>query len=255
MDNSINFKGAFLIKQPTNALIKNELLPILGKRKQIINNINDKNDVLYVVKNRFDKGIADVLVKTEGAEFKYYPKLNLKSGFDDQQPEAARNILKTYTKKIIDTIDELGKYFIPKPKKPFDIIKIQANNLKTIEEKTLMDITGSRYRTNIDHQSGVCSVYTLIKKTSDSSKTVRHTLITITPPGKYGISYARVIPTYNESNKDVMRRYAIKNGEIIFEYTEPGSKTFLKHEVDAKKHYLDLMNKYKEDLKSYKSAL
>lgn len=254
MDNSINFKGAFLIKQPTAKVIQNKLTPLLGKKYQIIPNMSDKGDVLYVVRNSFDKGIADELVKTKDAKFEYYPKLNTKSGFDNEKPEEARNILASYTKKIIDKVEDLGKCFITKPKKTVDIVKVQANNLKAVENKTFVDITGNNFRTNIDHQNGVCSVYTMVDKMGDSKKKVRHTLITITPPGQYGISYARYIPALSESSKNEMRRFAIKNGEVILEYNEAGSKTFIEHEDAAKKHYTSLMEKYKEELQAYKSA-
>ena len=250
MDNSINFKGSFLIKQPTQALIKDDLVQILGKKRhQVINNINERGDVLYVVRDSLDKGIADVLIKTKNAKFKYYPDVNTKSGFDDQKPKEAKNILRAASKKIIDTKNKLQKYFLPKPKKPIDIVSIQASNLKTIQKETFIDITGGGYRTNIDHQNGICSVYTMVKNNKNGKKNIRHSLVQITPPDKYGISYARITPV---SQDETIRRLAIKNGEIIFEYRQPGSETFIRNETAAKQYYADTMSKYKEELALYK---
>ena len=211
--------------------------------------MNKNGDVLYIVRNSFDKGIADVLIKTKNAKFKYYPDVNTKAGFDVQKPKEAQNILRAASKKIIDTKQKLQKYFLPKPKKPVDIVTIQANNLKTIQKETFLEITGSEYRTNIDHQNGICSVYTMVKNNKNGKKTVRHSLVQITPPDKYGISYARITPV---SPDETMRRLAIKNGEIIFEYKQPGSETFIRNETAAKQYYADTMSKYKEDLALYK---
>lgn len=249
MDNSINFKGAFLIHKPTQTL-RNSIMPLLGKKKQVIENVTSDNGVLYVVRDKFDKGIADMLTKAEDVKFEYYPKLNTKSGFDDEKPADAARILNIAKKNMISTQAMLKNFFRPKVKKPIDIVKLQAGNLKTVQNAAFIDITGSCYRTNIDHQSGICSVYTMVKNPKDGKKNIRHSLITITPPDKLGISYARITPV---SPDECVRRLAIKNGEVIFEYKQPGSEIFIKNEAAAKKHYIDIMEKYKTDLAASKA--
>ena len=69
MDNSINFKGAFLVKQPTQ-ILKNNILPALGRKKQIIENVSENGDVLYVIRNSHDRDVAKVLYNTKNAKFK-----------------------------------------------------------------------------------------------------------------------------------------------------------------------------------------
>lgn len=247
MNNSINFRGSFLIKQPIQALIKDDLAQILGKRHQVINNINENGDVLYVVNNRFDKGIADLLIKTDDAKFKYYPEVNTKICFDKQKPKEVQSILRMASKKIIDTVEKLEEYFLPKPKKPIDIVSVQANNLKTIQKENFIDMTSNDYKTNIDYQNGICSVYTMLENGKNGKKTVKHSLIQITPPDKYGISYARITPDSQDATM-----LAIKNGEVIFEYKKIGLETFIRNEAAAKQYYADTMSKYKADLAFYK---
>lgn len=253
MDNSINFKGAFLIKQPTPAL-KDKLAPALkNMKKQILQNVKKEGDVLLVVRNNFDKELGDIILETKNVKFKYYPNLNTKSGFDPKKPEEALQLLRSASKKAIDTKEKLEQFFRTILKKPVDIVKLQANNLETVQKETYIDLTENCYRTNIDYKSGICSVYTMVKdpKTGKSS---RHTLINITPPDKYGISYARYTPVseYRNSRRVAedksMRRLAIKNGEVIFEYNQPASESFIKNEAEAKKHYVELMEKYKTNL-------
>ena len=257
MDNSINFKGAFLIQKPTASLREN-IFPLLGKRKQIIENVSKSGDVLYVVRDKFDKGIADFLLKADNVKFKYYPTLNTKSGFDDEKPQEAKNILTTARNKVISTVKKLENHFKPKLKKPVDIEKIQRSNLDAVQKKLLIDITGSDYRTNIDHQTGICSVYTTVRNYR-TGKDERHALISITPPGIHGISYARYTPiTEYQGLKRIaedksMRRFAVRNNEIIFEYTQPASKVFMENSSAAKKYYADTLAKYNEDLATLKS--
>ena len=259
MDNSINFKGAFYIKRPTVELTNN-LHKVLsnenGKYKrgiQIIKNMSNTGDVLYVVRDSFDKNISNVLLNTKNAKFRFYPGVNTKFGFDDQQPVEAKNILQKAAKKIIDKKYELENYFKPKIKKPVDIVKIQARNLKIIQDKTFIDVSGSEYKTNIDHQTGVCSVYTMIENPKTKKKDLRHKLVSITPPDKFGISYARINPI-RSSNNDGMRRLAIQSNDVIFEYDVLGLKTFVGNEVAAKQHYIDVMTKYREDLQAFKKV-
>ena len=211
-------------------------------------------DVLYVLRNVMDKDFADAIINTKNVKFRYYPGVDTKSGFDSEKPIEAKSILRKASKKIISTKQKLEQFFIPKPKKHVDIVKVQANNLKTIENVTFIDTAGSNYRTNIDHENGICSVYTMITNPKNKNKKIRHSVITITPPDKFGISYARIIPANNETKKGDMMRLAIKNGEVIFEYNQPGSEIFIKNEAAAKQHYLDLMTKYKEELASFRST-
>ena len=119
MNNSINFKGAFLLHHPSTTVKKN-ILPALGKHRQVFNNFTPEGDVLYITRKGADKNVAEFLTnlietqktkKKAAQKFKYYPELSTKSGFDDGEPEEAKRILNEYKDTIITTISELSKVF------------------------------------------------------------------------------------------------------------------------------------------------
>lgn len=231
MDNSINFKGAFWLHQPS-ARVKNNILPTLGKHRQIFNNFTPEGDVLYITRNGADKNVAEFLTnlietqktkKKATLKFKYYPELSTKSGFDDKMPNEAKKIIANYKDKIVNTAAELNKIF--KFKNPF--INISASKKENSIEKSLkaLDIDASEYV--IKRRNGFNEIYTKDKELVAS----------ISEPGKYGFRYARVEP---KTSGDEVKRYAIKDGKIQFTYTNNpddkivnGTTTFLKNYMKA----------------------
>ena len=240
MDNSINFKGSFLIKQATPEVIKT-ISPILGRKdkNKIIQNVMNQGDILFVSNKSHDKEIAEAVLSIPNIIFKYFPNITPKSGFVNFDPKEAREILKQNSKTAISTKGGL----LSTIRKPLAVkkhyIKVaQEKNLKCAQKAFFFDLNDKEYIKNIDVQNGVCTVYKLIKD-SITHKLKKHLLLEITPPGQYGICYATYTPVEIQYNT---RRIAIKNGEKIFEYDGP-SETFNKNAALAKHHYLEQMIK------------
>ena len=244
MDNSISFKGAFLIKHPTPEY-KNAIKSALGKKKHIFENLNNKGDVLYVVRNSADKDVANFICENPDTKFSYFPGLSTKSGFDTNKSSDAMQKLKDYKGLVISNINKL----MARIKKTFSLTKsniwiTQNKNLKLMQKETLLNFNDKDFKRHVDAQTGVCTVKAL-KKDNNTGKISEHKILTITPPGKYGVCYAKYTPL---SSKEAPRRIAIKNGEKIFEYISSDSEAI----ADKNKNSVDeLFNTNVKDAKEY----
>ena len=229
MDNNINFKGAFLIKQPTAELEKG-IMSAIGKKAikkdqvKIFRDLTGEGDTLFVNKKCRDPFVAQVLLSTPKVKFKYYPSLDTESGFDTKKPADAINILKSAVNTVIDTKNKLLET-IRKPQKALinSIRVTQEKNLKLMQKETFIDFNDKKYKKNIDVQTGMCTIKTYVKDIV-TGKPQKHTLLTITPPGKFGVCYAKYKPV---STEEPTRRIAIKNGEKIFEYLTSTSDKYI----------------------------
>lgn len=209
MDNNINFKGAFWLKQPTKT-VKRDILPVLGKHRQIFNNFTQEGDILYITRKGCDKNVAEFITHHR-TEFEYYPTLSTKSGFDDEKPKEALEIISKCGTKPITKRGQLAEYF---KLKPFDYAVNTKRKNNTITQ-SLKALGLDSKETVVKEKNG----YFVIKDAKGNL------LAKISGPGQYGISFAYVEPkNFDESPL----RYAIRNGEIIFQYTsESGRKQFL----------------------------
>jgi len=223
MDNSINFKGAFWLHQPTEA-VKKSILPTLGKHRQIFNNFTPEGDVLYITRKGADKNVAEFLTHHR-TKFKYYSELSTKSGFDDEMPKEAMKILANYTDKIITTASELKKMF----KFVRNQVVFSTNKKDNTIEKSLKALNLDENEYIIERKNGFNEIYTKDKEL----------IASISEPGQYGFRYARV---ERKTSGDEVKRYAIRDGKIQFTYiNDPdtkivnGTTTFLKNYMKAVK--------------------
>lgn len=249
MDNSINFKGAFLVKRPTPKLKDSIISVIKNKPQQVFDNITGKGDMLFVVRNSLDKDIAQVLRMTPNVKFKYYPTLSTKSGFDTQKPEEAKNILRAAANTAITTKNKL----IEAVRKPLNLAKTsiritQEKNLKLMQKETFLDFSDSKYQKNIDVQTGVCTIKTYTKDIITGNKK-KHTLLTITPPGKFGICYAKYVPV---SLEEPTRRIAIKNGTKVLEYVTSDSERYMDYLSGEYKNQQSIDKRFEQYVKEAK---
>lgn len=243
MDNSINFKGSFLVKGISPEL-KETIRPILGTKdkNKIIDNVLNQGNTLFVAYENLDQNIAKVLLHTPNVKFKYFPNITPKSGFVNFDANEAKCLLKEHLNTAISTKGKLLKAI----RKPFAVKKlniqyVQGRNLKCTQKVFFLDLNDKDYLKDLNLQTGEYIVRTRKLYKDRKTGTLKpHTLLQITPPGKYGISYATYIPISEQENT---RRIAIKNGEKIFEYTGPYSQTFKNNEEAAKQHYRELMSK------------
>ena len=223
MNNSINFRGAFWLKQPSEA-VKKSILPTLGKKRQIFNNFTPEGDVLYITRKGADKNVAEFLVRHR-TKFKYYPGLSTKSGFDNEMPIEAKKILAGYKDKIISTISELKEAF-----------KLRRTNLIFSTNKKDNTIEKSMKALNLDskeyvikRKNGFNEIYTKNKELVAS----------ISEPGQYGFRYARVEP---QIAGDEVKRYAIRDGEIQFTYINNPDETVVNGTTAFLKNYMKAVN-------------
>ena len=248
MDNSINFKGIFVVNRPN--VVLRQAIKTAGKlnTEQIFPEFSGKNTILYTVQDCFDKNVSNILIGTPNVKFRYYPTLNSKSGFDPKNKSEALNMLAKAKNTAISTKDKLIHVFKKKSRDVLysNIRRIQERNLKLMEQETLIDLNNKNYRKNIDVQTGICRIFVDVPDRG-FGKIKRHTLIEITPPNKSGICFAKYTPVSEEQES---RRIAInKNGEKMFEYKDPTSTFFKKNVAEAKENYA---SKY-QDLKLFVS--
>ena len=223
MDNYINFKGAFLLYQPKDS-VKNKLARVLLKRKkQVFNNFSPDGDVLYITRKGTDKIVAEALTHSK-TKFKYYPELSTKSGFDDRQPDKAREILNGYKDNIITTVAELKSMF--KFGKP--VFNFSTRKKDNTLEKCLQTLNMDLKDYDVKRLNGFSEIYT--------KGTDKKLVASISEPGQYGFRYVRIEP---KTSKDEVERYAVRAGEKFSYINNPdeaianGTTTFLKNYMKA----------------------
>ena len=242
MDNSINFKGVFVVNKPN--VILRQAIKAAGKLKpdQILPEYSGKNTVLYSVRDSFDKNVANILIGTPNVKFRYYPTLDSKSGFDVNNKQEALNMLAKAKESAITAKEKLISVFKQKNRDVLinNIRRIQERNLKLMSKETFIDFSDSKYRKCIDVQTGVCKIFTEVPNRKKGN-TSRHTLLEITPPDTTGICYAKYTPV---SIEESTRRIAInKNGEKMFEYKNPAPIYFKENVKKAKQYYASQFEK------------
>ncbi len=221
MDSSINFKGAFLLKQPTKA-VKTAIVPNLGKRKQIIQNVGGKGDILYVLRDKYDKNVADFIIQTKNIKFKYFPGVNTKCGFDDEKPEEAKYILNKCATKIFNTKKELEEIFFSKQK------EIKKPAPMSAKDSVMKALNLSYENCSVKSHNGI--IFIRDNKTNQL-------IAKCSSPDSAGISYAYVEPKISD---DPLKRYAIRNGQIFFTYSYDSRTKFKKNYSDAVKYNREL---------------
>ena len=220
MDNSINFRGAILLKQPTKNNIEKKMLKVIGSHHQIFKNFTPEGDILYITRKGADKNVAELL-SHHRTKYEFYTDLSTKSGFDDDLYEEARTILKNSKSTILRTRDELIDFFKLKKFQPIENAT-RKNNQINMSLKAL----GLNPEENIvNKKNGYYDV-----TDADGNLKAR-----ISGPGQYGISFAYLYkePEAATESKDIYKstkRYAIRGKDIIFQYTnESGRSQFLKN--------------------------
>lgn len=222
MDNNINFKGVFWFQQPPKVIKK-----IVGNEGRIFNNFTNEGDVLYIT-NRFqDKKIAEYLTANRKIAFKYYPKLNLKSGLSLQKYEDVRKFLVDYKSKIITNADDLKNIF----RLNKHVVKFSTKKRDNTLEKSLKALNMNVNDYKIKRMDGFNEIYT-----GDGEL-----VALISEPGKYGFRYARV-DTIDDSGKKITKRYAIRGDKIQFTYINDADENIQNGTTEFLKRYYEAIN-------------
>ena len=208
MDNTINFKGAFLIKKTSPEVKRNLINSFEKKGKFVYDNFKNTNDLFLVVRDEKDKFVADFINKHNITNFKYFPSLNTSSGFHYNKPEEADKIIKEKKPKYIKTINTLIKYF-----KNLGV-DLNESDKKYINE-TLKAVNIKPKEHRIENNAG----YYIVK---DKNNT---TVARISPKNKYGINFIHVIPKCTDHSPI---RYSVKDGIKLAKFEKPDEvKAFL----------------------------
>ena len=107
MDNSINFKGAIILKQPPKS-VERRFISTLGNNRLIYNNFTPKGDTLYITAKKDDKRIAEFL-KRNVVDFEFFTDLGLESGFKNKLYKEAKAIIDECNSRVLTTTNELVK--------------------------------------------------------------------------------------------------------------------------------------------------
>lgn len=210
MDNRINnyqsFKGAFLIKAIPDK-IKPQLTELFPKHRQIFDNFQNNGDVFLVVKNSKDL-LAANFIKENKFQFKYYPELNTKSGFDSEKPQAVSDIINSTKPKVITSIKEM-----------FEFLKPINKSLKTVQSDNISQILTS---VGLDAEDVKIKGFKGYKLVTDKEGKV---VARISPSGKFGMKFVFIEPKNAEASP---LRYAVdNNGNIVAQYSSfKGIKQF-----------------------------
>ena len=108
-NNSPKFQGSFLINyKKTLPELKNGLEEVIGKRhKQVFENFNGKKDnVMYVLSPSKDRKVANYIAQNN-MKFKYYPTVDTKCRFDEQEPELVIEYIKKNKPTYHSTTEEM----------------------------------------------------------------------------------------------------------------------------------------------------
>lgn len=214
MDN-INFKGAFLIKNPTE-LTKLKMGAIAGSKKQIFENFNNTKDVLYVLKDTRDYDVAKYLYKSY-EDAVYYPDINTKSGLDVEKPHLAIRLLEQKKDSAIRNINDI-------------LIRLGLRN-KFIENDSSIENILKTFNLNFEENSvRLHKGYTVLYNRESKREVAK-----ISKPGRFGLSFVEISPKTSDENP---KRYAInKLGEKVVEYKSlAGTKQFIKNFSAAVKY-------------------
>ena len=189
---SINFTGAFLVKNPTK-IAKEELNVLSCRRKQIFENFNNTSDVFYVVRPSREKNIAKFIIENN-LNFKFFPLIGTKSGLDPIEPEKAIKMTKL-DKYIIGTKYALAKKFglLPEPV-----------NYKLNIEGITKALGLKPENLSISTKNGVTFGFT-----KDGGHVFKSS-----PVNKYGDNYVYL----NDSDGSTTKKLLVSGDRIVFEY-------------------------------------
>lgn len=193
--NSVNFTGAFLIKNPPSEA-KKQLNIISGNRKQIFENFNNTTDMFYVVRPSKDKDIANFILQN-GLSFKYFPYIGTKSGLDPQYPKNAIHL--TNVKQPMISLRE----FLAKKFNLTEYIP-ESTELKSNTDGVAKALSLNTNDISLNIKNGITIAFT---------KDGKH-IFKSSPVNKYGENYVY----YNDGLN--VKKYMILGDRIIHEYPD-----------------------------------
>ena len=103
---NINFNGAFRFK-PNEFNAKADVPKLFTQGRQVFHNILEDGDEVIVVRNNYDKRVANYLKDNNIRGVEYYPEIDTKCGLDDEIPEGLLKLIKSKSVVVIENLEEI----------------------------------------------------------------------------------------------------------------------------------------------------
>ena len=158
---SLQFSGAFRFK-PNEIKAKADVPNLFTQGRQVFHNILEAGDEVIVVRNNYDKRIANYLKDNNIRGVEYYPEIDTKCGLDDEIPEGLLKLIKSKSVVVIENLEEIvssiaSRANVPRRKVPkidkelnkiANALRLNIENPKVVSNKSFTRIRdGHKMRT------------------------------------------------------------------------------------------------------------
>lgn len=158
---SLRFSGAFRFK-PNEIKAKADVPNLFTQGRQVFHNILEAGDEVIVVRNNYDKRVANYLKDNNIRGVEYYPEIDTKCGLDDEIPEGLLKLIKSKCVVVIENLEEIvssivSRANVPRRKVPkidkelnkiANALRLNIENPKVVSNKSFTRIRdGHKMRT------------------------------------------------------------------------------------------------------------
>lgn len=150
---SLRFSGAFRFK-PNEFKAKADVPNLFTQGRQVFHNILEDGDEVIVVRNNYDKRVANYLKDNNIRGVEYYPEIDTKCGLDDEIPEGLLKLIKSKSVVVIENLEEIvssiaSRANVPRRKVPkidkelnkiANALRLNIENPKVVSNKSFTRI-------------------------------------------------------------------------------------------------------------------
>ena len=150
---SLQFSGAFRFK-PNEFNAKADVPKLFTQGRQAFHNILEDGDEVIVVRNNYDKRVANYLKDNNIRGVEYYPEIDTKCGLDDEIPEGLLKLIKSKSVVVIENLEEIvssiaSRANVPRRKVPkidkelnkiANALRLNIENPKVVSNKSFTRI-------------------------------------------------------------------------------------------------------------------
>lgn len=150
---SLQFSGAFRFK-PNEIKAKADVPNLFTQGRQVFHNILEAGDEVIVVRNNYDKRVANYLKDNNIRGVEYYPEIDTKCGLDDEIPEGLLKLIKSKSVVVIENLEKIvssiaSRANVPRRKVPkidkelnkiANALRLNIENPKVVSNKSFTRI-------------------------------------------------------------------------------------------------------------------
>lgn len=150
---SLQFSGAFRFK-PNEIKAKADVPNLFTQGRQVFHNILEAGDEVIVVRNNYDKRVANYLKDNNIRGVEYYPEIDTKCGLDDEIPEGLLKLIKSKSVVVIENLEKIvssiaSRTNVPRRKVPkidkelnkiANALRLNIENPKVVSNKSFTRI-------------------------------------------------------------------------------------------------------------------